>query len=76
VNIHPAQISGIDQLRTQANLPGAEDIEAAGNRVIALNWLARLDGRLDPSHPMHGTYTGLWEEFQAQLEANSKSSEL
>ena len=59
MNIHPAQISGIDQLRTQANLPGAQDVEAAGNRIIALEWLYRLSGRTD------SCFTGLWQEFLA-----------
>ena len=74
--INNNQLAGIESLRTKCNLPGADDIEASTNRIIALNWLARLDGRFEPSHPMHGTYTGLWQMFQAKLEANSKSSEL
>tara|TARA_R110002050_G_scaffold187542_1_gene321915 strand:- start:249 stop:488 length:240 start_codon:yes stop_codon:yes gene_type:complete len=69
-----SQIKGISQLRTEANLPGAQDTEAMANRTIALNWLMRLDGRNDPGHPMHNLYTGLWQEFlKIQHEAlNSK----
>ena len=74
--INPTQLAGINSLRTQSNDPGAQDTEAQANRVIALNWLARLDGRLEPSHPRHGTYTGLWQMFQAALETHSKSIEL
>jgi len=53
----PHQIQGIDSLRTQANLPGAQDIEAMSNRTISLAWLYRLSGR------NNGIYTGLWQEF-------------
>ena len=59
--MHPSQIDGIASLRTQCNLPGAEDIEASANRIIALEWLYRLSGRTN------GSYTGLWQDFQNQL---------
>ena len=59
--VHLSQIQGIASLRTQCNLPGAEDIEASANRIIALNWLYRLSGRTN------GIYTGLWDDFQKQL---------
>ena len=53
------QISGIKNLRTNANLPGAQDVEAMNNRTLALEWLYRISGRTC------GTYTGLWDEFLA-----------
>ena len=59
--VHLSQIQGIASLRTQCNLPGAEDIEASANRIIALNWLYRLSGRTN------GIYTGLWDDFQKKL---------
>ena len=59
--VHLSQIQGIASLRTQCNLPGAEDVEASANRIIALNWLYRLSGRTN------GLYVGLWEDFQKQL---------
>ena len=59
--VHLSQIQGIASLRTQCNLPGAEDVEASANRNIALNWLYRLSGRTN------GIYTGLWEQFQKEL---------
>ena len=59
--MHPSQIDGIASLRTQCNLPGAQDIEASANRIIALEWLYRLSGRTN------GIYTGLWQDFQNQL---------
>ena len=66
MNIHPNQLAGVSSLRTQCNLPGAQDIEASSNRIIALEWLYRLSGRTN------GLYTGLWQEFQKQLkDANS-----
>ena len=43
--INNNQLAGIESLRTKCNLPGAEDIEASSNRIIALNWLYRLSGR-------------------------------
>ena len=51
------QLEGIASLRTQTNLPAAQDIEAAANRLIAIEWLYRLSGRTN------GLYTGLWQEF-------------
>ena len=63
LQIHPAQLSGIASLRTQCNLPGAQDVEASNNRMIALNWLYRLSGRTN------GIYTGLWETYQSKLAA-------
>ena len=39
--------------------PGAEDIEVQSNRVIFLNAAYIADGREDPNHPFHGTYTNL-----------------
>jgi hypothetical protein len=61
--INNNQLAGIESLRTKCNLPAAEDIEAQGNRVIALNWLYRLSGRTN------GIYTGLWQQYQAKLAA-------
>ena len=61
--INPNQLAGIASLRTECNLPGAEDIEANANRVITLNWLYRLSGRTN------GIYTGLWQQYLAKLEA-------
>ena len=55
-------------MRTQCNLPGARDIEASDNRVLALNWLYAIDGRDDSGHPLHDSYTGLWQAFQEALE--------
>ena len=52
-----------EHFSTKCNLPGAEDIEASNNRMIALNWLYRLSGRTN------GIYTGLWAQYQAKLEA-------
>ena len=65
--INPNQLAGIQSLRTQCNLPGAEDIEASNNRIITLNWLYRLSGRTD------GIYTGLWHQYQEKL-ADAKAA--
>ena len=61
--INNNQLAGIESLRTKCNLPGAEDIEASSNRIIALNWLYRLSGRTN------NVYTGLWQQFQEKLAA-------
>ena len=65
--INNNQLAGIESLRTECNLPGAEDIEAANNRVIAMNWLYRLSGRTN------GSMTGLWAQYQAKLAAAKAS---
>ena len=70
-NVSPNQLLGLRALRVKAHSPGAQDQEAMRNRIILIDWLARLDGRMDPSHPKYGTYTGLYQEF-LQLEANTK----
>ena len=61
--INPTQLAGINSLRTQSNEPGAQDIEAQTNRVIATNWLYRLSGRTN------GIYTGLWDAYEKKLAA-------
>ena len=55
------QIDGVESIRVQANLPGAQDIEAMNNRGIVLEWLYRLSGRTNH------IYTGLWAEYQERL---------
>ena len=65
--INNNQLAGIESLRTNCNLPGAEDIEASNNRIIALNWLYRLSGRTN------GIYTGLWQQFQEKLAKAKKA---
>jgi hypothetical protein len=57
----------IRQLRTEPTKPGAEDIEAMNNRVIALDALFHLAGRDNKDHTLHSTYTGLWAEPPANL---------
>ena len=37
LQIHKAQLAGVQSLRTQCNLPGAEDVEASANRIIAIS---------------------------------------
>ena len=61
LKINPGQISGINSLRTQANLPAAQDIDAASNRIVAIEWLYRLSGRTN------NVYSGLWQQYQAKL---------
>ncbi len=62
-NISPNQLLGLRALRVKAELPGAQDQEAMRNRLILTDWIYRLDGRNDPNHPHHATYTGLYQEF-------------
>jgi hypothetical protein len=60
----------IARLRTtpHPHLPGAQDVEAMNNRVLALDWLHRLAGRDDSEHPKHSTYTGLADLLQQAIE--------
>lgn len=51
----------VRQLRTEARTPGASDIEAMNNRVIALETLYRLAGRHQATPGLKCTYTGLWQ---------------
>ena len=44
--------------------PGAEDVEAMGNRVAWLNCLYLHDGRDKRDHKLHGKYTGLAAKYQ------------
>jgi len=39
------------------------DINEENKRIVFLEHMYRCDGREDPSHPKHGTYTGLWQNF-------------
>ena len=50
-------------LRTEALSYGATDIQAMNNRVLALEWLYRLQGRKDAKPGLRSTYTGLWESI-------------
>jgi len=54
----------VKNLRTTSAKPGAEDIEAMNNRVLAMEWLWRLQGRANAKPPLRGTYTGLWQSIQ------------
>jgi hypothetical protein len=42
---------------------GAEDFNAMDNRVYLLEALYNIDGRSNPTHPLHHTYTGLWNKY-------------
>lgn len=53
----------VKNLRTTPTKPGAEDIEAMNNRVLALEWLFRLQGRANAKPPLRGTYTNLWQSL-------------
>jgi len=39
------------------------DVNEENKRIVFLDHMYRCDGREDPSHPKHGTYTGLWQSF-------------
>ena len=59
-------MKGLADLRTECTTPGAQDIEASNNRVIALEWLYRTFGRTNH------TYTGLWQEYLKLKEQQAK----
>lgn len=52
------------KLRTTAEKPGAEDVQAMENRVQALEMLFRAAGREDAQPGLKGTYSGLWAALQ------------
>ena len=54
----------VKQLRTHSDAYGATDIEAMNNRVLALEWLYRLQARKDAKPGLRCTYTGLWQSIQ------------
>ena len=39
------------------------DVEEQQKRVIFMDHCYKESGRDNKDHPMHGVYTGLWEEF-------------
>jgi hypothetical protein len=39
------------------------DIEEEQKRVFFMEHMYRCSGRSDKNHPMHGFYTGLWQQF-------------
>lgn len=39
------------------------DINEENKRIVFMEHMYRCDGREDPSHPKHGTYTSLWQNF-------------
>lgn len=51
----------VKQLRTTPNKPGAEDVEAMNNRVLALETLYHLAGRSQATTGLKCTYTALWQ---------------
>ncbi len=64
-NISANQVQGIKALLAKPTLPGAQDQTAMANRTIALQWMYRLDGRDQRTHPQHHTFSGLAQEFFA-----------
>ena len=59
-------MKGLADLRTTCNTPGATDIQAANNRVIALEWLYRTFGQTNH------TYTGLYQKYLQLKEQQEK----
>lgn len=49
----------VRQLRTEAQKPGAQDLEAQNNRHTVLEALYHLAGRHHKDSTMHGLFTGL-----------------
>lgn len=56
-------ISDMAPQAMQPVLPAAQDTEAMMDRVIILELLYHMDGRHNRSHPLHNTYTGLWQAY-------------
>jgi len=58
------------QCSSMSSHPAANLFKEAWDRVVAdqlrqnqLDALYEKDGRLDPAHPDHATYTGLWVKY-------------
>jgi hypothetical protein len=43
--------------------PGAQDTFAMENRVYLMDALYNMDGRDKPDHPLHNTFTGLYQKY-------------
>lgn len=50
-------------LEVAPSKPGAQDTFAMENRTYLLDALYEMDGRGDRSHPLHHTYTGLYQKY-------------
>jgi hypothetical protein len=46
--------------------PGAQDTFAMENRTYLMDALYDMDGRDNPAHPFHHTYTGLYQKYVKQ----------
>ena len=64
---NPNQIAMMLKMSTAPTKPGAEDLEAMGNRTIVLGWRYRISGRTN------NLYTGRWQEFQEELAKAKKA---
>lgn len=60
------------QSRSMSSHPATALLKEAWDRVVAdqlrqdaLDALYEKDGRNDPTHPDHATYTGLWIKYSA-----------
>ena len=42
------------------------DIEEQNKRVVFIAHMYKCSGREDKDHPLHGVYTGLWQNFCLQ----------
>ena len=44
-------------------LPEDWDVQEQTQRAFFMNHMYKCSGRDNPEHPMHGLYTGLWQDF-------------
>ena len=65
------QVNAIKELLSPPATYGATDLKAADNRQIALDWLYLLDGRTNPGHPLHHTYSGLYQKFLSLFDSKN-----
>ena len=50
-------------LQVHPHKPGAQDTFAMENRTYLLDALYDMDGRSNPDHPFHHSYTGLYQKY-------------
>lgn len=51
-------------LNAMAELTFAQQVMIEDDRQEYLEWLYKLDGRTNETHPMHSLYTGLAEQYK------------
>jgi hypothetical protein len=57
----------VSEVETTTDLPEPEPSCYGMNRAALMEWLYHLDGRQEPSHPLHSLYTGLADKYRHEF---------